>query len=55
VGTLDAGNRIGVELECNGDGRLVAEVVRQAAEELGITAGAEVYAAIKATAFTKLG
>jgi molybdate transport system ATP-binding protein len=55
VSTFDAGNRVGVNLECNGDGRLVAEVVRQAAEELGIRAGVEVYAAIKATAFRKLG
>jgi molybdate transport system ATP-binding protein len=55
TGTFDAGNRIGVDLECNGDSRLVAEVVKQAAEELGIKAGAEVYAAIKATAFRKLG
>jgi molybdate transport system ATP-binding protein len=55
VSTFDAGNRIGVDLDCNGDGRLVAEVVRQAADELGITEGTEVYAAIKATAFRKLG
>jgi molybdate transport system ATP-binding protein len=54
VDTFDAGNRIGVDLDCNGDGRLVAEVVRQAAEELGIRAGTKVYAAIKATAFRKL-
>ena len=55
AGTFDAGNRIGVDLECNGKGRLVAEVVKQAAEELGIRAGVEVYAAIKATAFRRLG
>ncbi len=55
TGTFDAGNRVGVDLECNGNGRLVAEVVRQAAEELGIREGAEVFAAIKATAFRKLG
>jgi len=55
VSTFHAGNRIGVDLDCNGDGRLVAEVVRQAADELGITEGTEVYAAIKATAFRKLG
>jgi molybdate transport system ATP-binding protein len=54
VSTFVAGNRIGVDLDCNGDGRLVAEVVRQAADELGITEGSEVYAAIKATAFRKL-
>jgi molybdate transport system ATP-binding protein len=55
VGTFKAGDRIGVNLDCNGEGRLVAEVGRQAADELGIRAGAEVYAAIKATAFRKLG
>jgi molybdate transport system ATP-binding protein len=54
VDTFEAGNRIGVNLECNGDGHLVAEVVKQAADELGIKAGVEVYAAIKATAFRKL-
>ena len=50
---IEAGNRIGIDLDCGG-GRLVAEVVRQAADELGIKAGGEVYAAIKATAFRKL-
>ncbi len=55
VDTFQAGNRIGVDLDCNGGGRLVAEVVRQAADELGIRSGNEVYAAIKATAFKKLG
>lgn len=54
VDTFQAGNRIGVDLDCSG-GRLVAEVSRQAADELGIRAGSEVYAAIKATAFRKLG
>jgi molybdate transport system ATP-binding protein len=55
AGTFEAGNRIGVDLDCNGDGHLVAEVVKQAADELGIVTGAELYAAIKATAFKKLG
>jgi molybdate transport system ATP-binding protein len=55
VNTFQTGNRIGVDLDCDGDGRLVAEVVRQAAEELGLKVGSEVYAAIKATAFRKLG
>ena len=55
VDTFETGNRIGVDLDCGGDGRLVAEVVRQAADELGIREGSEVYAAIKATAFRKLG
>jgi molybdate transport system ATP-binding protein len=54
-GVFEAGNRMGVDLECNGDGRLVAEVVREAVDELGIKEGAEVYAAIKATAFRILG
>lgn len=54
VGVFEAGNRIAIDLDCGG-GRLVAEVVRQAANELGIKAGGEVYAAIKATAFRKLG
>jgi molybdate transport system ATP-binding protein len=55
MGTFEAGNRIGVELDCDGDGHLVAEVVKQAADELEIKGGGEVYAAIKATAFRKLG
>jgi molybdate transport system ATP-binding protein len=55
VSTFEAGNRIGIDLDCNGDGHLVAEVVRQAADELEIRVGSEVYAAIKATAFKKLG
>jgi molybdate transport system ATP-binding protein len=46
--------RLGVELECGGE-RLVAEIVSQAAEDLGITRGIEIYAAIKATAFKRLG
>ena len=54
VDVFQAGGAVGIELEC-GSGRLVAEVVRQAAEELGIKAGGEVYAAIKATAFKRLG
>ena len=51
---FETGHRLGVELECTGQ-RLVAEVVRQAVEELGITKGNDVYAAIKATAFKRLG
>jgi molybdate transport system ATP-binding protein len=49
----DLENRVGVELDCGGE-RLVATVVRQAAEELGVRAGAEVYAVIKASAFRRL-
>lgn len=47
------GYRIGVELNCGN--RLVAEITEQAAGELDIRIGKEVYAAIKASAFNKLG
>jgi molybdate transport system ATP-binding protein len=47
------GTRIGVEMECGGE-RLVAEVSEKAADELSITKGTEIYAAIKATAFRRL-
>jgi len=46
--------RLGVELECGGQ-CLIAEISRQAAEDLGIIKGIEIYAAIKATAFRWLG
>jgi molybdate transport system ATP-binding protein len=51
---FESGNRLGIEMECGGE-RLIAEVVRQAAEDLGIERGIKVYAAIKATAFRRLG
>ena len=54
VDVFETGGRMGVDLDCGGS-RLVAEVVRQAVDELGIKTGSEVYAAIKATAFRKLG
>ncbi len=54
AGVFEARGSVGIELEC-GSGRLVAEVVRQAADELGIKPGGELYAAIKATAFRRLG
>ncbi len=50
---FEAGTRTGVELNCGG--RLVAEITEQAADELGIRVGREVYAAVKASAFKKLG
>jgi molybdate transport system ATP-binding protein len=50
---FDSGSKAGVELEC-GHGRLIAEIVPDAARELGIEAGSEVYAAIKASAFRRL-
>lgn len=54
VGTFISGNRVGIELACGKD-RLIAEIVTQAAKDLEIVAGSEVYAAIKASAFRKLG
>jgi molybdate transport system ATP-binding protein len=54
IDLFKAGGRIGVELAC-GEERLVAAVVKEAVEELEITKGAELYAAIKATAFRQLG
>lgn len=54
VGTFAAGAKTGVELQC-GNERLVAEVVTQAAEELGISRDGELYAAIKASAFREMG
>lgn len=52
--TFVSGKRIGVELAC-GDQMMVAEIVESAAEELGIRAGCELFAAIKAVAFRRLG
>jgi len=49
----DLENRVGVELDCDGE-RLIATVVKQAAEELGVEPGREIYAVIKASAFRKL-
>lgn len=46
-------NRIGVELACGGE-KLIATVVRQAASELEIRVGEEIYAVIKASAFRRL-
>jgi molybdate transport system ATP-binding protein len=45
-----SGRKIGVELECDGN-TLIAEVVQDAVDELGITPGSTVYAAVKASAF----
>jgi molybdate transport system ATP-binding protein len=54
VDVFEAGNRIGVELECAGE-RLMAQVTSRAARELLIAKGSEIYAAIKAVAFNRLG
>jgi molybdate transport system ATP-binding protein len=50
---FETGRRIGVEMDCGGE-RLVAEVVKEAANELSITKGGEIFAAIKASAFRRL-
>lgn len=46
--------RIGAVLSANGE-TLVAEIVRSAADDLGITEGSTLFAAIKASSFRKLG
>lgn len=53
VELFESKGRIGVVLGCGGV-RLVAEIVCSAAEELGISEGASVYAAIKASSFRRL-
>jgi molybdate transport system ATP-binding protein len=53
-GVFNAGTLIGVELKC-GSELLVAEITKKAADELEIKEGSEVYAAIKAVAFRKIG
>lgn len=54
VNIFGSGNRVGVEL-ASGEGRLVAEVVKQAIEDLRIGIGSELYVAIKASAFRRMG
>lgn len=53
VSLFESGQKMGVELECNG-GRLVAEIVPEAARELGIEQGCTIHAAFKASAFRRL-
>ena len=50
---FSSGRKIGVELECAGN-MLIAEVVQDAVNELGITPGSTIYAAVKASAFRML-
>ena len=50
---FNSGRKIGVELECAGN-TLIAEVVQDAVNELGITPGSTIYAAVKASAFRML-
>jgi len=47
---FSSGRKIGVELDCAGN-TLIAEVVQDAINELGIMPGSRLYAAIKASAF----
>ena len=53
VGQFKSASKIGVELQCGG-GKLVAEIVPEAARELGIELGGTVHAACKASAFRRL-
>lgn len=50
---FESGQKLGVELEC-GSGSLVAEIVPEAARELGIKEGVVIHAAFKASAFRRL-
>jgi molybdate transport system ATP-binding protein len=51
---FDSDGRKGIVLE-SGSGRLVAEIVQAAADDLDITPGSTLFAAIKASAFRRLG
>jgi len=53
VELFDLDGRVGVELECGGE-RLVVQVVKEAATELGLQPGGEVHAAIKASSLRKV-
>jgi molybdate transport system ATP-binding protein len=53
VGLFESASKLGVELQC-GEGRLVAEIVPQAAADLGIEVGSTLHAACKASAFRRL-
>lgn len=50
---FNSGRKIGVELDCTGN-TLIAEVVQDAVNELNITPGSILYAAVKASAFRLL-
>ncbi|MDO9309045.1 MAG: molybdenum ABC transporter ATP-binding protein [Deltaproteobacteria bacterium] len=50
---FNSGRKVGVELECDGNS-LIAEVVQDAVDELKITPGSTIFAAIKASAFRML-
>ena len=51
---FNSDGRIGIVLSTQGE-KLVAEIVRSAAEELNITTGSTLFAAIKASSFRRLG
>jgi molybdate transport system ATP-binding protein len=53
LNTFTSGNKVGIELLSGGE-RLIAEVVSDAVQELGITSGCELFAAVKASAFRRL-
>ena len=53
ISMFNSGRKIGIELDCLGN-MLIAEVVQDAVNELNITPGSTVYAAIKASAFRML-
>ena len=53
VGLLGGNNRVGVELDCGGN-RLVAQIVPESAGAMGLAAGVEVIAAIKASSFRRI-
>lgn len=50
---FDAGNRVGVDLECGGE-QFVSQVVHEAVEDLRLQPGNEIFAVIKASAFRPL-
>lgn len=54
AGLFRSGRKVGVELAC-GEECLIAEIVERAAEELDIHPGSELFAAVKASAFRRLG
>ena len=51
---FNSDGRVGIVLATHGE-KLVAEIVRPAAEELNITTGSTLFAAIKASSFRRLG
>jgi molybdate transport system ATP-binding protein len=53
VNLFESGTKLGVELDC-GHGKLISEIVPDAAHELGVETGRTVYAAFKASAFRML-